>query len=63
VTPADVFCTHQVYTLEKVLKLRKDHVTQVEFLDEAMQVGGLNASYASALVAETSFRISRKSQL
>jgi hypothetical protein len=28
----------QVYTLEKVLRLRKDHVTQVVFLDEAMKV-------------------------
>lgn len=33
--PSDMF---QVYTLEKVLKLRKDHVSQVVFLDEAMKV-------------------------
>ena len=29
----------QVYTLEKVLKLKKDPVSQIVFLDEAMKVG------------------------
>lgn len=33
-----VDCCIKVYTLEKVLKLRKDHVSQVVFLDEAMKV-------------------------
>jgi len=28
-----------VYTLEKVLKLKKDPISQVVFLDEAMKVG------------------------
>lgn len=28
----------QVYTLEKVLKMKKDTVTQAVFLDEAMKV-------------------------
>ena len=27
-----------MYTLEKVLKMKKDAVTQVEFLDEVMKV-------------------------
>jgi hypothetical protein len=30
----------QVYTLEKVLKLKKDPVKQISFLDEAVSVGG-----------------------
>lgn len=29
----------QVYTLEKVLKLKKDPISQIVFLDEAMKVG------------------------
>jgi hypothetical protein len=29
---------HQVYTLERVLKLKKDPVSGVMFLDEAMKV-------------------------
>ena len=32
-------CDLQVYTLEKVLKLKKDPVSQIVFLDEAMKVG------------------------
>lgn len=28
----------QVYTLEKVLKMKKDTITQVVFIDEAMKV-------------------------
>lgn len=28
----------QVYTLEKVLKMKRDAVTQVEFLEEVMKV-------------------------
>jgi hypothetical protein len=28
----------QVYTLEKVLKIKKDPVTQTEFLDDVMKV-------------------------
>ena len=31
----------QVYTLEKVLTLKKDSVSQVLFLDEAMKVSGV----------------------
>jgi hypothetical protein len=31
-------CDCQVYTLEKVLKLKKDPVSQMVFLDEAMKV-------------------------
>lgn len=29
---------HQVYTLEKVLKIKKDTVSGINFLDEAMKV-------------------------
>lgn len=32
-------CDIQVYTLEKVLKMKKDPISQVVFLDEAMKVG------------------------
>ena len=32
-------CDLQVYALEKVLKLKKDPVSQIVFLDEAMKVG------------------------
>ena len=32
-------CDLQVYTLEKVLKLKKDPISQIVFLDEAMKVG------------------------
>ena len=32
------FSNKKVYTLEKVLKLKKDAVTQIGFLDEAMKV-------------------------
>jgi hypothetical protein len=28
----------QVYTLEKVLKIKKDPVTQIDFLDDVMKV-------------------------
>ena len=28
----------QVYTLEKVLKIKKDPITQTEFLDDVMKV-------------------------
>jgi hypothetical protein len=28
-----------VYTLEKVLKMKKDPISQIVFLDEAMKVG------------------------
>jgi hypothetical protein len=31
----------QVYTLEKVLKLKKDPISQIVFLDEAMKVGSI----------------------
>ena len=34
-------CDPQVYTLEKVLKLKKDPVSQIIFLDEAMKVGSV----------------------
>ena len=34
-------CDRQVYTLEKVLKLKKDPVSQIVFLDEAMKVGSV----------------------
>ncbi len=34
-------CNPQVYTLEKVLKLKKDPVSQIVFLDEAMKVGSV----------------------
>lgn len=34
-------CDLQVYTLEKVLKLKKDPVSQIVFLDEAMKVGSV----------------------
>ncbi len=30
-----------MYTLEKVLKLKKDPISQVVFLDEAMKVGSI----------------------
>jgi len=30
-----------VYTLEKVLKMKRDAVTQVEFLEEVMKVGSV----------------------
>lgn len=29
----------QVYSLEKVLKMKKDPISQIVFLDEAMKVG------------------------
>jgi hypothetical protein len=32
----------QVYTLEKVLKLKKDPISQIVFLDEAMKVGSIS---------------------
>lgn len=31
----------QVYTLEKVLKMKKDPISQIIFLDEAMKVGSI----------------------
>ena len=31
-------CCIKVYTLEKVLKIKRDPVTEVVFLDEAMKV-------------------------
>ena len=36
--------TNQVYTLEKVLKIKKDPVTQTEFLDDVMKVSSCNGS-------------------
>ena len=38
----------QVYTLEKVLVLKKDPVTQVVFLDEAMKVGVNISAYVTS---------------
>jgi len=38
------FLSSQVYTLEKVLKLKKDQNTQTTFLDEAMTVHWLSVS-------------------
>jgi hypothetical protein len=35
----------QVYTLEKVLKLKKDPISQIIFLDEAMKVGSIVPPY------------------
>lgn len=31
-------CRNQVYTLEKVLKMKKDTLSGINFLDEAMKV-------------------------
>ena len=33
------YADKQVYTLEKVLKIKKDPITQTEFLDDVMKVG------------------------
>ncbi len=35
----------QVYTLEKVLKLKKDPISQIVFLEEAMKVGSIVPSH------------------
>jgi len=39
--------TNQVYTLEKVLKIKKDPVTQTEFLDDVMKVSRCDGSEES----------------
>lgn len=49
-TRADLF-VRQVYTLEKILKLKRDQSTQASFLDEAMSVSDL----VWRLVAEADF--------
>ena len=41
VPPIECWINKQVYTLEKVLKLKKDTGTGVMFLDEAMKVSRL----------------------
>jgi hypothetical protein len=52
-----------VYTLEKVLKLRKDHVTQVEFLEEAMAVLVIDLVYRLCSFLTTRAETGRKSDI
>ena len=56
-TPFDAGISAQVYTLEKVLKLKKDTVSQTVFLEEAMKVAvpTTTESYSCILTAVTRF--------
>jgi hypothetical protein len=44
VEPSVVTTDGQVYTLEKVLKIKKDPITQTEFLDDVMKVSSILGS-------------------